>query len=95
MKDIKVTGKIEFLREEYKRCNRTFVASLEKSCAFQYGNGTCVIIKFGKSEDGRSYQSKLIDTRYDRTISDNEEKFKWWLENWFEYNYQEHKIIFD
>lgn len=95
MKDIKVTGKIEFLREENKCYNRTFVASLEKSSAFQYGNGTCVIIDFGKSEDGRSYQSKFIDTRYDQTISDNEERFKIWLENWFEWNYQEHKLIFD
>ena len=95
MKDIKVTGKIEFLREENKCYNRTFVARLEKSGAFQYGNGTCVIIEFGKSEDGRSYQPKLIDTRYEQAIDGNEEHFKWWLENWFEYNYQEHRLIFE
>ena len=95
MKEIKVAGKIEFLREENKCYNRTFVARLEKSSAFQYGNGTCVIIEFGKSEDGRSYQPKLIDTRYEQAIDGNKEHFKWWLENWFEYNYQNHRLIFE
>ena len=95
MKDIKVTGRIEFLQEENKRYNRTFVASLEKSCAFQYGNGTCVIIEFGRTADGHSPEGKYIDTRYDRTISDNEKLFKKWLEGWFELNYCDHKLIFD
>lgn len=92
MKEITVTGKIEFLREENKCYNRTFVARLEKSCAFQYGNGTCVTVEFGKSADGRSYEPKLIDTRYEVGITKN---FEQWLRDWFEYTYQEHVLTID
>ena len=53
MKEIVLKGRLNFTEEYNKTFDRDFVASLQKSSAFEYGNGTCVVIEFGAFKDGR------------------------------------------
>lgn len=95
MEKIIVNGKIEFCEEANKCYDRTFVATLEKSGAFQYGNGTAVTIEWGITSQGKKVETTLIDTRYDTTIRKNEKDFKTWLMKWFYVNYCEHTLTFN
>lgn len=85
-------GRIEFIDDDKKEYNREFTATLDKSCAFDYGNGTCVVIKFGAMQNGRTPESKLFDTRYEKGITKN---FKNWLIGYFEREYCEHTLVFE
>ena len=92
MKDTIITGKIQFCEKEFKKFDRNFKATLTESGAFSYGNKTAVIIEWDKMENGRTPESKLIDTRYDTTIKRDGSNFKEWLKNYFSENYQKHKL---
>lgn len=85
-------GRIEFVDECNKKFDRDFTARLEKSKAFEYGNGSCVIIKFGAMLNGRTPESKYFDTRYEKGIT---KSFKEWVVKYFQNNYYEHTLIFD
>ena len=93
--EIKVKGKIEFKDSYNKEYDRDFTATLGESGAFQYGNGTCVDIEWGKMANGRTAQNVYIDTRYDTTIKANEKDFKKWLVNYFTDNYDSHILKFN
>ncbi len=49
--------------------NAEFEISLEKSGAFSYGNGTCVVVKRNGKVD------EAIDTRYDKAVSRDFDKW--------------------
>lgn len=54
---------------------------LEDSPAFEYGNGTCVIVE----QEG--CQDRMLDTRYVNVPRD-EEGFAMWCSEWLRDNYQ-------
>lgn len=93
MEPIIIKGRIEFCEEENKQYNRDFVATLQDSGAFHYGNHTAVTIEFGTMANGERAEGELLDTRYDTTIRKNESDFKKWVSNWFQENYYEHTLI--
>ena len=90
MEEITIKGKIEFCEEEYKQYNREFTATLSKSAAFAYGNGTSVFIEFGTMSNGKAPYPINLDTRYDKTIKRNETDFKIWVQNYFKSSLQKH-----
>lgn len=61
--------------EKAPEYNATYELTLEKSCSFSYGNGTCVVVKRnGKLDD-------VLDTRYDKTIC---EDFNGWCDRYLQ-----------
>lgn len=92
MKEIKLTGKIEFCEEHNKQFNRTFTATLKRYGGFQYGNSTCVVIEWGEMANGKRPMVKYLDTRYDTSIKKNLKSFKEWVIKWFSENYESHEL---
>lgn len=90
MENITVKGKIEFCENKNKEYNREFTATLSKSAAFSYGNGTSVYIEFGTMANGKVPYPVLLDTRYDKTIKKNEADFKEWVRKYLTDNYDKH-----
>ena len=88
-----VKGKIEFTDDYNKEFDREFTASLkEQDAAFNYGNGTFVIIEHGKTADGVKLPCTLIDTRY-TAIEETHESFIQWITAYFKANYDDHALI--
>lgn len=85
-------GRIEFTDETNKEFDRDFTATLDESVSSEYGNGTCLVIKFGKMQNGRIPENKYVDTRYAKGIVEN---FKGWVELYFKVNFLEHTLIFE
>lgn len=92
MKNIRIKGRIEYCDEANKDLDRDFVATLCESGAFQYGNGTMVVIEFGQMKNGYTPEPRLIDTRY-ACIELTKQGFEQFLREWFEDNYLEHILI--
>lgn len=90
MKKQVLKGRIEFCDEANKKFDRDFTATLDKSGAFEYGNGTCVVIEFGAMQNGIIPEEKLFDTRYEKGITKH---FKEWLETYFANNYSANNLI--
>ena len=84
MKNQKVKIKIEFEDKELWEYNRTFTIELFDSPAFQYGNGTSVVVTSDKYKD----DARLIDTRYDTGILTH---FEEWCIDWLKNNFNPHK----
>ena len=94
MQNITLHGRIEFCEQNNKQYNRTFTATLQKSGAFEYGNGTMVAIEWGAMANGRTPEEKLLDTRYCK-IEKTPKGFESWLREWFSENYSEHVLTID
>ena len=92
MKQITINGRIEFCEEQSKKFDRDFTATLGESGAFQYGNGTAVIVEFGKMANGRSCEPKILDTRY-ADIEQTKEGFEQFIRQWFKDEYLKHTLI--
>ena len=60
-----------------------FEFELVKSCAFEYGNGTALIVR---PDDERE---RLYDTRYvsDLSLDMDADDFIYWCDDWFTENY--------
>lgn len=86
MKNQKVKIKIEFEDKELWEYNRTFTFELVDSPAFQYGNGTSVVITSDKYKD----DARLIDTLYEEGILSG---FQNWCLDWLFNNFNAHKVI--
>lgn len=84
MKNQKVKIRIEFEDPKHWEDNRTFTFELGDSAAFQYGNGTSVVVTSDKYKDDK----RLIDTRYEKGIISNFEK---WCIQWLYDNFLPHK----
>lgn len=66
----------------------TFVFVLGKSPAFEYGNGTCVMVERTFNHDGSKSESKMIDTRYKQGITKN---FLDWCKEYLKQNFTTHE----
>lgn len=66
-----------------------FVFELEKSSAFQYGNGTCVIVNRTLNYNDSKCNPQMIDTRYEQGITKN---FLDWCINYLKQNFVTHKV---
>ena len=86
MKNQKVKIRIEFDDATYQEYNRTFTFELCDSPAFQYGNGTSVIVTSDKYKE----DSRFIDTRYEEGILSS---FQNWCLDWLFNNFSAHKAI--
>ncbi len=92
MKKQVLMGRIEFVDSCNKEFDCKFTARLEKSAAFEYGNGSCVIIEFGAMQNGRTPRSRYIDTRYAKGVISN---FENWIREFFRENYMAHTLTID
>lgn len=79
MDKIIIKGRLEFVEEEAKEYSRDFTATLTKSAAFDYGNGTMVTIVYGLMNNGRKANDEYLDTRYSKTIRKDRLLFEQWI----------------
>ena len=95
MKETRLTGKIEFCDKDLQEYDRKFIAILTESGAFQYGNGTMVVIEWDAMKNRIIPEPELIDTRYDVKIHRDGSNFKQWLTDYFTENYAKHILTID
>lgn len=70
----------------YKANNLNAHMELQKSCAFQYGNGTCVIMEI------EGQRTHFFDTRYDVTLHRDGSNFQEWAFNCLK-DYVDSKLV--
>lgn len=92
MKEITIRGKINFIEDILKQYDCTFEAKLTKSGAFDYGNGTCVVVEYGEYPNGKKRQPDYIDTRYETSLEKTIPSFIEWLNEYFKYKFCPHDL---